>query len=165
MIGLGVSLPALVAFVAVQRSAVFRFVETLPARLLPRLRPAAGEGVRLHAAVAAIYGNRRHVRRAVAIHLAAWLAGAGEAGLALLLLGHALPVADVVAMESIIFAIRSAAFVVPGAVGIQEGGYILVGAALGLPPDVALAVSLLKRGRELLVGVPAVFAWHFGARR
>jgi len=86
--------------------------------------------------------------------------GAGEAAVALALLGHPLPLADVVAMESIIFAIRSAAFVIPGAIGVQEGGYVLVGAALGLSPELALAVSLLKRGRELTLGLAALVVWH-----
>ncbi len=165
LIGLALSLPVLVALVFAQRSVLMRFVETLPSRLLPKVWQAPDIEAGVHAAISAIYSNRRQVMRAVGIHFAAWLLSTGEAGLALLLLGHPLPLADVVAMESIIFAIRSSAFIIPGAVGVQEGGYVLVGAALGLPPDVALAVSLLKRGRELLLGLPALFAWHFAEQR
>jgi uncharacterized membrane protein YbhN (UPF0104 family) len=64
-------------------------------------------------------------------------------------------------LECIIFAIRSAAFFIPGALGVQEGGYLLLGAALGLPPEVALAVSLLKRGRAIILGIPALAAWQW----
>ena len=49
---------------------------------------------------------------------------------------------------------------VPMAAGVQEGGYLLVGAAFGLPPDQALALSLLKRGRDLALGVPALLGWQ-----
>jgi len=30
-----------------------------------------------------------------------------------------------------------------------------------LTPDVALALSLLKRGRDLLIGIPALLFWQF----
>ncbi len=43
----------------------------------------------------------------------------------------------------------------------QEGGYVVVGALFGLGPDVALALSLLKRAREITSGVPGLLAWHF----
>lgn len=160
MFGLAASLPVLAAFFFVQRSALMRFIETLPARLLPKIwqAPEIEQGV--HAGISAIYSDHRRVLRAVGLHLGAWLLSAGEAAVALALLGHPLPLADVVAMESIIFAIRSAAFVIPGAIGIQEGGYVLVGAALGLSPELALAVSLLKRGRELTLGLAALIVWH-----
>jgi hypothetical protein len=56
--------------------------------------------------------------------------------------------------------VRSVAFMVPMAAGVQEGGYLVVGAAFGLPPDQALALSLLKRGRDLALGVPALIGWQ-----
>ena len=49
-------------------------------------------------------------------------------------------------------AIRGAAFLVPGAVGVQEGGYILLGNILGIPGEIALALSLIRRMRELALG-------------
>jgi len=30
----------------------------------------------------------------------------------------------------------------------------------GLPPEMALALSLLKRGRDLAIGIPALLAWQ-----
>jgi putative membrane protein len=165
LIGLGVSLPVLAAFFLVQRSALVRFLETLPARLMPHVWKAPDTGDGVYAAIAQLYSSRRRIVRAVLIHLSAWLLSTGEAAVALALLGHPLPLADVLALESIIFAIRSGAFVIPAAIGVQEGGYILVGAALGLPMETALAVSLLKRGREVMLGVPALLAWHFAERR
>jgi hypothetical protein len=76
--------------------------------------------------------------------------------MALRLVGHPVSVAEAVMLESAIFALRSAAFMVPGALGLQEGGYALLGPLLGIPPAAALTVSVLKRGREVVMGVPAV---------
>lgn len=160
-IGLAASVPVLITFVVVQRSLVMRFLETLPARLMPKTWQAPDADAGIHAAIRQIYGDRPRLIRAVGLHLAAWLTSTAEAWIALRFLGHPLAIWDVLALESIIYAIRSAVFFVPAGLGFQEGGYVMVCAALGLPPEVALAVSLLKRGREVLLGVPALLAWHF----
>jgi putative membrane protein len=149
--GLVASLPLVVGLVLVQRSAVMHLAD--------RLMPGADESMR--AGILKLWDDTPRIGRAIGVHLAAWLISTAEAGVGLLLLGHALPPADVVAMESMVFALRSIAFMVPAALGIQEGGYLLVGAALGLTPEVALALSLLKRGRELTLGVPALLAWRW----
>jgi hypothetical protein len=59
-----------------------------------------------------------------------------------------------VSLESTTLAIREAAFLVPGAV--EEGGYIL----LGIPSEMALPVSLVRRVRELASGIPGLITWH-----
>jgi hypothetical protein len=46
------------------------------------------------------------------------------------------------------------------AVGVQEGAYIILGAAFGLTPEMALALSLLKRARDLAIGLPALGVWQ-----
>ncbi|TAN55315.1 MAG: HpnL family protein [Magnetospirillum sp.] len=161
LIALGVSIPGLAAFVALQRSVVVRFLETLPSRLMPHAWDAPDADAGVHAAIHAVYANKARFARSVVWHILAWAAGAIEAYVALRLLGYPMDVGEVLAMESIIYAIRSVAFMVPAAIGLQEGGYMIVGAVLGLPTEVALAVSILKRGRELLMGLPALLAWHF----
>ena len=37
---------------------------------------------------------------------------------------------------------------------------MLLGGMIGLGPEVALALSLVKRVRELVIGVPGLFAWQ-----
>jgi hypothetical protein len=59
-------------------------------------------------------------------------------------------------LESLGQAIRGAAFAVPGALGVQEGGYLLLAPLVGLPPDMALALSLAKRAREIILGLPGL---------
>ena len=63
-------------------------------------------------------------------------------------------------LEALGQAIRGIAFAIPGALGVQEGGYVLLGALIGLPAPAALALSLMKRSRELLQGVPGLVYWQ-----
>ena len=57
-------------------------------------------------------------------------------------------------------AVRGAAFAVPGALGAQEGGLIVLCAIFGVPPEAALALSLVKRIPDLVLGVPGLLAWQ-----
>jgi hypothetical protein len=66
----------------------------------------------------------------------------------------------VLVIEGLLYAIRSVAFFVPNAIGVQEGAYILLGEGFGLTPEMALALSLLKRARDLVIGLPAFAAWQ-----
>jgi uncharacterized membrane protein YbhN (UPF0104 family) len=64
-------------------------------------------------------------------------------------------------VESLGGAARSAGFAVPGALGVQEAGFIVVCELFGIPPDTAIALSMVKRARELLVGVPGLLLWQW----
>jgi uncharacterized membrane protein YbhN (UPF0104 family) len=90
----------------------------------------------------------------------AWFAGIAEVWFALYLLGRPVNVRTALLFESLGQAIRTGAFAVPGALGIQEGGYILVGRVLGIGPGVALGLSLVRRVRELLLGIPGLASWQ-----
>ena len=104
--------------------------------------------------------HRARVLASGGLHLGGWVVGAGEAYVGLYFMGHAIAWSDALILESIAFALRTAAFVVPARLGIQEGGYILLGAMFGLSPEVALALSLLKRGREIATGLPCLIIWQ-----
>ena len=79
---------------------------------------------------------------------------------ALYFMGYEVTIADALLLESLVLATRTAAFFVPGALGVQEGVLVLLGGVVGLGPEVALALSLVKRVRELVIGVPGLFAWQ-----
>ena len=64
------------------------------------------------------------------------------------------------ALEALISVVRSGAFLVPGSLGIQEVGYVLLAKIVGLDPGAALALSLLKRGRDVAIGVPTLLLWQ-----
>ena len=59
-----------------------------------------------------------------------------------------------------VLTIRSAVFPVPGALGVQEGGYVVIGNLLGIPGDAAFALSLIARVRELILGIPGLICWQ-----
>jgi len=49
---------------------------------------------------------------------------------------------------------------VPGGLGVQEGGFILIGGALGLDPTTSLALAGARRIRDLLIFVPGLLTWQ-----
>jgi len=160
MIGLVVAIGAAAVFFLVQRRG-FDYFDRI-ARILGHgwaERSAAGAAA-LHAALAAIYRLRRGLWVNFALHLACWIASAVEAWLVLRLAGEPLSFGAVLVLESMLYAVRTSAFVVPNAVGVQEGAYILLGATFGLTPEMALALSLLKRARDIAIGVPALAVWQ-----
>jgi len=116
------------------------------------------------AAVHALYENRSRVAASFGLSLAGWIVGTAEVWLALHFLGHPVDWVDALLLESIGQAIRGAAFAIPGSLGVQEGGYLLLAPLVGLPPEAALALSLVKRARELLLGVPGLLYMHFSER-
>jgi putative membrane protein len=120
----------------------------------------AAEAAALHGAFTGIYTRKAGLFTSFALHLACWVAGAAEIWLALRIAGSPLGFAPVLVIEGLLYAIRSAAFTIPNAVGVQEAGYVLLGATFGLTPDMALALSLLKRARDLAIGLPALAAWQ-----
>jgi uncharacterized membrane protein YbhN (UPF0104 family) len=50
---------------------------------------------------------------------------------------------------------------VPGALGAQEFALVFFGSTFGVSTDLALAVSLVKRARELIWGIPALVSWQW----
>ena len=115
-------------------------------------------------AVRELYDQRGKVAASFALSLAGWIIGTVEVWLALRFLGHPVDWVDALLLESLGQAIRGAAFAIPGSLGIQEGGYLLLAPLVGLPPEAALALSLVKRARELLLGLPGLLYLHFSER-
>ncbi|VVE41030.1 flippase-like domain-containing protein [Pandoraea terrigena] len=111
-----------------------------------------------------MYGQRRPVLASFALSLVGWIVGTVEVWLILQCIGHPVSWVDALLLESLGQAIRGAAFFVPGSLGVQEGGYLLLAPLVGLPADAGLALSLAKRTRELLLGVPGLVHLHFSER-
>jgi putative membrane protein len=95
------------------------------------------------------------------IRLAKRVLMGGEVWLVAWLLGYPIGLGEAVMLNSLAVALRSAAFAVPGGFGVQEGGYIMLGALIGLPPDVMLAISLATRLGEVIEGLPGLAAWQY----
>src|SRR6185437_13456475 len=130
-----------------------------------RFDALVGGAVPLDRAVRRLYRRRRAVLACFAWQLAGWSAGTGEIWLALVFLGHPVALADAFAIEAVIQALSSSAFVVPAALGVQEGGFLVVGGLVGLTPELALALALVRRARDVIIFVPALLLWQIGAGR
>jgi putative membrane protein len=158
-------LPALVLLLVVGATAVFVGLQRrgigaigwLAQRFLPD-GMARGEAVA--AEVGAIYDRRGRMAAGAALHLLGWVAASVGSWIGLRLMGAPLPLASVIAVESLMFAARSVGFAVPGALGVQEGAYLLAGPLLGLHAETAVALSLLKRARDLAIGAPTLLIWQ-----
>ncbi|HEY2024420.1 lysylphosphatidylglycerol synthase domain-containing protein [Paraburkholderia sp.] len=116
------------------------------------------------AAVQSLYRERGRVVASFLLSFIGWVVGTIEVWLALHFLGHPVGWIDALLLESVGQAIRGAAFMIPGSLGVQEGGYLLLAPLVGLPPDAALALSLAKRAREILLGLPGLLVLHFSER-
>jgi putative membrane protein len=115
-------------------------------------------------AIEEIYRRAGAVAASFALSLVGWFVGTVEVYWLLDLLGSPVGWQDALLLESVGQAVRGAAFAIPGALGVQEGGYLLLASLVGLPPGTGLALSLAKRARELLLGLPGLLYLHFSER-
>jgi uncharacterized membrane protein YbhN (UPF0104 family) len=109
--------------------------------------------------------RRQYAQRCGVIGCCVWtttslILGSGEIWIALYALGLQATPVNALILQSMVLTIRSAMFPVPGALGVQEGGYVVIGTLLGIPGDAAFALSLIARVRELIVGTPGLIAWQ-----
>ena len=126
---------------------------------------AVGDAAAVDEALWGIYRNHGVILKAGFLRLSGWIVGTGEVWLALYFLGEPVSIKYALLLESLGQAIRAAAFLLPCALGVQEGGYLLLGGVLGLSPEVSLALSLTKRVREILLGTPGLILWQISEGR
>jgi putative membrane protein len=115
-------------------------------------------------AVQDAYGRRGRAAASFFLSLAGWVIGTVEVYVILLLLQFPVSWSDALMLESLGQAIRAAGFAIPGSLGIQEGGFLLLAPLVGMRPETALALSLAKRAREVILGVPGLLYLHFSER-
>lgn len=109
----------------------------------------------------ALFGRKRLLATVCLLDCAALASGSFEIWLTLHLFGHPVTSIEAFVLESMMQAARHLAFFVPAGVGVQEGGLVVFGQFLGISSELALAVSMAKRMRELLWGIPALVSWHY----
>ena len=115
-------------------------------------------------AVQDAYGRRGRVVASFSLSFVGWVIGTAEVYLILQLLQFPVSWGDALLLESLGQAIRAAGFAIPGSLGIQEGGFLLLAPLAGMRPETALALSLAKRAREVLLGVPGLLYLHLSER-
>jgi glycosyltransferase 2 family protein len=159
LIGLAVMAVLVLGFVVVQQRGI-RLPAQLGRRISARWLAVFGGLAAIETHLRTIHGRRGALALCGALHLATWIGSGLEIWLALRFMGVELGIGAVLALESLLYGARSVAFLVPNAVGVQEGAYVALGAVLGLDPETALALSLLKRGRDLAIGGPVLLIWQ-----
>src|SRR5262245_28235984 len=162
LIGAVLGVFAIVGFYVVQRLGMFRFIGKMISRLANAddWHSLVHSGQMLDESICRLYARRCGV-----IGCCAWTAisltlGSGEIWIALHALNLRATFVNALIFQSMVLTIRSALFPVPGALGVQEGGYVVIGVLLGIPGDAAFALSLIARVRELILGIPGLVVWQ-----
>jgi putative membrane protein len=165
-VGLGVALIAVVAFVAVQKGVAPLFARIGTRIAGNRLSNAQERMDVLQSEMKLIYGHTGKLVVGYVLHLIGWL-GTGVAGwITYRALGVPIDFDDALAIEALLSALAAMTFLVPVNAGVQEAGYAGLGAVFGVAPELSLAVSLVRRARDIVVGVPILLLWqYFEVRR
>jgi putative membrane protein len=160
-LGLVVVVALVGIFVFVQRYGLFGLLAAMVHRLFgDRFAWFVGGAVVLDRAVRVIYRRPRRLLACTVWQFVAWAVAAGEVWLALYFLGFPVSIADAILIDAVTHAASTAAFVVPGAIGVQEGAFMIVGNLLGLSPELSLALALTRRARDLLLFIPGLLVWQ-----
>jgi putative membrane protein len=150
-----------------QSPAVVRLGVSL-ARRLGLIKESASEkssGLGFDLAVSHLYRRYGTIAVAMVWHLLAWVCRTGETWMVLYLLGRPVTFLEASVVETLIGAVRVAAFVMPAGLGVQEGALILLCGWIGVPAAPAFAMALIKRARELALGLPGLLSWMLEERR
>jgi Lysylphosphatidylglycerol synthase TM region len=97
---------------------------------------------------------------ASAVHFLAWCGGGGNVWITYQLLGAHVSLTAALGIESLLSSVLAVGFLVPGEFGVQELSYMVIGSAFGAPPHLSLALSFVRRARDILIGAPALGLWQ-----
>jgi len=163
LIGTAIGVVGVAGFYFVQRLGLFRFIGKMIAKLAssPEWQSLVESGENLDRAVRDLYARPRRLLLCCLATSASLILNSGEIWIALYALGLPATFVHAVILQSMVLTVRSAAFAVPGGIGVQEGGYLVIGKLLGIPGEAAFALSLVARVRELSFGVPGLILWQW----
>ena len=157
---LALSLPIpVVSLLLVRYGSVFQRLHGLLSPMVGLTGAAAA--VSLDEDLRSCLGRVRTLAFAAALQFVALVSAAFEIWWALRLFGHPVSAAAAVMLEGLTQAVRHLAFIVPAGLGVQEAALVLFGHTLGISTELALAVSAVKRAREVLCGVPPLLSWQW----
>jgi glycosyltransferase 2 family protein len=156
IVGTVLLVPATIAFVVLQRRGS-KLATTLAARFLPKA-VAGTEAFTRH--LEALYRQPVRLAFASTFHLLAWIASGLWLWVIFRLCGAEIDVTSCIAIESLLAALRGITLFIPAALGVQEAGYAALAPVFGAGPEIGLAVSLLKRARDVVLGIPVLLIWQ-----
>jgi putative membrane protein len=158
--GLGLAVLACFAFIWVQRGITSIFAR-LGARIAGNRFQDAKERVDvLRSELGLIYGHTGRLALGFFIHMIGWICTGVAGWIGFHALGVPIDFDDAMAIEALLSAAAAVAFLVPVNAGVQEAGYAGLGAVFGVPPEISIGVSLVRRGRDIVVGVPILLLWQ-----
>lgn len=159
-VGLGLAVCATFIFIWLQQGAAPLFAR-ISRRIASRwFRNAQDKLDAVQAEFGLIYGHTGRLAVGFSVHLLGWM-GTGVAGwIAYRVIGVPIDFDDALAIEALLAGAAALAFLVPVNAGVQEAGYAGLGAIFGVPPELSLAVSLLRRARDLAIGIPILLIWQ-----
>jgi putative membrane protein len=156
---LAVAAPMLGGFYYAQRHAGHRILRFILSRVSGDANwRVLGTVDSVYQHLSAIYGHRSNLAVSGAVHMTGWLVGVAEVYIVLRCMGLPVAIGEALVIESLMQAVRGAAFAVPGALGAQEAGLVLLCGLFQIPADQALALSFIKRAADLAIGVPSLVA-------
>jgi len=104
--------------------------------------------------------NQGRIALSIFYALVGWVVGLGELYLALYYLGYDPSFQELWVIEALVQLVRVGSFFIPMSLGAQEGGLILIFVAMGLTPDLGLAVSFVRRIKEIIwVSAGLLLGW------
>jgi putative membrane protein len=162
IIGTLVAVAAVGGFYFVQRLGMFGFLARMIGKLAnsPEWQSLVQSGEIFDQTVRALYARRRALIGCCVWTILSLILNSGEIWIALHALNLNASVINAVILQSTILTVRNIGFAVPSGLGVQEGGYVLIGSLLGIDGPSALALSLIARVRELALGIPGLVMWQ-----
>ena len=160
-IGLAVAALLLAGFYLAQRRGGQRVLQSIVNRLAgDREWRVLGTIDAVYQNLTSIYAARSSFIASSVVHMAGWVVGVAEVSIVFAFMGHPVSIGEALVIESLLHAVRGAAFAVPSALGAQEGALVVLCAAFGIPPEQAIALSLVKRAADVVLGVPGLLGWQ-----
>jgi uncharacterized membrane protein YbhN (UPF0104 family) len=136
-----------------QRHGMFRALQSGLTRFSIRIKALENNQASLRKLDQQIYqfyhADRLRFFQTTTIYFLGWLADALEVFVVCHLLGLPLSVTEAIAIESFITVAKAMGIFVPGAMGVQESGVVLLFQIFGLPVPIGVTYAILRRGRDL----------------
>jgi len=161
VVGIVAGLVAVSGFILVQRTGLFALGAKSVNLFLKRWETMdfIGSARNLDQQISDAYSRKNKLVSCGFWRFAGWIAKSGEIWLFFYFVGSPVTIQEALVLESLSTAFRSAAFAIPGGLGVQDGGILFIGVMIGLSPEKAFALALVKRFREIVVGVPGLIWW------
>jgi putative membrane protein len=157
-----VALAGVAAFYALQRLGLFRLFGAVVSRYVndPKWKSLVRKGGEVDQNLAQIYQRKGTLFACFLITLTSFFVGSVEVWIGMQALGLPQGFSNAVILESVGQGVQTLLCLVPGGLGVREGGYVVVGGLLGIPGDAAFALALIRRVRELATGIPGLIVWQ-----